>query len=505
MDEITIVIALYNGVEFIEEAITSIRVQIYSRWKCIIGVNGHGPTGGEVFSKVQEILNKIGDNRFRVVNLPNVNGVVEADNALLDLADTEWVAHLDADDIWDGRKLQFQVNTYNELIKNNIEVDCIATKCKYFGVMDGIPDIPSGLLTEEDFKTRNPIIHSSVLLRKKYVRYNKEEGGFVTQDYMAFLDMIGKGLLIYTIELPLTFHRVYPQSNFNQSGKQNPALVAKKFWSPDTHEHATVVSSFYEMPSKFSQDVYIHWIRQFMNNPFYLVLFIEQQHLDLFTEMRKGFADRTKIVVLPREEWVANTKWGQNIWTKQCELDKESKHSPDLYKVWYEKKEFVKRAIQLNPFGHTKYVWCDAGIVRYPEVGGWLKGFARADRIPDNRLLLLQVDNFTQDDCMIQSDGLYGDFKEKNRIGGGVQAGSISTWLKWSDKYDVMMQRYINVNRFIGKDQSIMASVILENPTDVLLINPPKGLYRHPLKIWFFLVLWLSCNKKRFDLLMERF
>ena len=156
----------------------------------------------------------------------------------------------------------------------------------------------------------------------------------------------------------------------------------------------------------------------------------------------------------------------------------------------------------MNPFGHSKFVWCDAGAVRCREVQGWINGFARADRIPEDKLLLLQIDHFTDDDCVLQADGLYGNFQKKNRIGGTIQAGSSKTWLTWSDKYDEMMDKYLERGRFVGKDQSIMASIILENPQLVLLINPP-GRYRHPLNIWFFLALWLSANDRRFKSLLD--
>ena len=501
--QITICIPLYNGIEYIKETLISVRNQVYSNWRTIIGVNGHG-LDSPVLQKVKEILKELGDDRIRVVNLPNVKGIAQADNALIELAETEWIAHLDADDLWHSQKLEIQVQAMNQLRENKIDIDCIATHCTYIGSHQGHPMIPTGLLEEDHFKDLNPLIHSSILFKKNRLRYPSEEGGVVPQDYAAFLDLLGKGGKFYTIEHHLTFHRIYPQSYFNASGKQNPKLVADRFWLPDLDSNnATVVSAFYEMPSKYSKDKYIHWIRQFFGfSNCYLVVFIEEKDLSLIKEIRKPFLDRTKIIVLPREEWTANKKYG-TIWLSQLEKDEEKNiHSPDLYKVWYEKKEFVKKAIALNPFGHSKFVWCDAGAVRCREVQGWINGFARADRISEDKLLLLQIDPFTEDDCVLQADGLYGNFQKKNRIGGTIQAGSSKTWLSWSDKYDEMMDKYLEKGRFVGKDQSIMASMILENPRLVSLINPP-GRYRHPLNIWFFLALWLSANDRRFKSLLD--
>ena len=38
---VTVVIPLYNGIEFLEECLDSVKTQIFSKWICIIGVNGH--------------------------------------------------------------------------------------------------------------------------------------------------------------------------------------------------------------------------------------------------------------------------------------------------------------------------------------------------------------------------------------------------------------------------------------------------------------------------------
>ena len=498
---ITICIPLSNGIEYLEETLTSVRNQVYSRWRVIVGVNGHGD-GGEVLKKAINLA-KI-DDRIQVVNLPNIKGISQADNALIGLAETDWIAHLDADDAWHPQKLEYQVQTLKALEGAGQLVDVISTHCRYFGSLSHEPPLPKGFLTEDDFKPTNPIVHSSILFKKNSISYPDEEGGSVPQDYAAFLDLLGKGGRFYSMDTPLTLHRVYPNSHFNASGKQNPSMVANRFWGrDDTLEQATVVSAFYRMPSKFSEEIYISWARNFFGQiPCFLVLFIEQEMVPIFKEIRAPFESRTRIIVLPRSEWQANIKWGYNIWEQQALKDHESKHSPDLYKIWYEKKEFVLRAAAINPFGHDKFVWADAGLIRSKEVQGWFSNFAVADRVPNDRMLLLQIDPFTEDDCVLQEDGLYGNFTKKNRIGGGIQAGTAKMWHIWSEKYDQMMARYIAANRFIGKDQSIMASVILEEPEKALLIKS-YGYYKHPHNLWFFLGLWLGANNARFKKLLE--
>jgi hypothetical protein len=516
--KITVCIPLYNGVEFLTDTLVSVKEQTYTDFVCIIGVNGHGQNGGDVLPRVKSILDSLNDKRFQVVNLPNVNGISEADNALLELAQTEWVAHLDADDTWHIQKLEVQTMIVKQLNERGIDVDLVGTSCQYFGTLNHVPQLPHGLLSEASFKNTNPIVHSSILVKKSKISYPSEEGGVVPQDYAAYLNMIGKGSYIYNSEHVLTFHRIYQQSHFNASGKQNPTLVADRFFGKNTIElqttqsktqpqepPPTVVTAFYDMPSKFPKETYINWIRNFFENvPCNLVVFLEEQNRLLVEQMRSKYADRTKIIILPRANWTANTHWPQQMWEEQLAKDTEKNiHSPDLYKIWYEKKEFVLRAIELNPFNSDKYVWCDAGLVRSEETKLWMYNFPRAQRIPEDRMLLLQIDPFTEDDCVLQQDGLYGNFQNKNRIGGGIQAATKSTWKSWAKRYDVMMQNYLTAKRFVGKDQSIMASLILEEPTSALCIKPPKGRYSHPIDCWFFLALWLGATQERYNLLVS--
>ena len=110
--------------------------------------------------------------------------------------------------------------------------------------------------------------------------------------------------------------------------------------------------------------------------------------------------DKTEIVVLPRDQWTMNKKYPETFWRKQFTMDpeKELHKSTDLYKVWHEKKEFVKRAIALNPFEHDDFIWMDAGCIRSENMASLLLNFPHASRIPTNRMLLLNIQPFSKQD-----------------------------------------------------------------------------------------------------------
>jgi glycosyltransferase involved in cell wall biosynthesis len=219
---ITVLVPLYNGIEFLEECLTSVRAQIFQDWTCIIGVNGHGPGGGPVMTQAISIVEELQDSRFKVVNLPEVKGAPEAINALVAMATTPWVAHLDADDKWHPMKLHCQMKSLEEA-----SADIVGTFCRYFGDWDSGPNIQSGYVLEDVFHRMNPMIHSSILIRKELAHYTNE---FVTYDYDCWIRNLQAKKVFFNVPLELTFHRVYKSSHFNASGTQRPELVRMKYF-----------------------------------------------------------------------------------------------------------------------------------------------------------------------------------------------------------------------------------------------------------------------------------
>jgi hypothetical protein len=91
---------------------------------------------------------------------------------------------------------------------------------------------------------------------------------------------------------------------------------------------ATVVSAYYEMPSKYKLEDYRNWISLFLKSvPMYLIFFTESKTYDFIKECRVGYEERTQIVVLERSEWVANT-YEQSVWDSLHNMDPERELKP---------------------------------------------------------------------------------------------------------------------------------------------------------------------------------
>ena len=224
MIPLSIVVPLYNGIETLQEALESVKGQLYKEWTCYIGVNGHGPNGGEVYTKADEIVRNLGDPRFHLYNLPDAKGVSEATNALVAMCQTDWIAHIDADDKWDPYKLLYQI----EIVKKHGDrVGVIGTLAQYFGDWNGAPQLPTEFIDPAVFRTMNPIINSSILIKKELDHYTND---FLTQDYECWVKLSLAGVQFYNIPYRLTYHRLSSISVFNSSGKQKPEDVRMRYF-----------------------------------------------------------------------------------------------------------------------------------------------------------------------------------------------------------------------------------------------------------------------------------
>lgn len=206
---VSILIPLYNGIEFLEETLVSILTQTYKEYEVLIGVNGW-PADSDTYKRACWLMNahKIPGYIFDFVEL---KGKPQTLNALAVHAHGDWIALLDADDIWHPQKLEQQMTLIDAY-------DVIGTQCMYFGSMGGSPSIPMNDISSFDFFSVNPLINSSVLMKKKYAYWNPTN--FILEDYELWFHLrYREKLKMFNIPLPLVLHRIHPASFFNGSNQ----------------------------------------------------------------------------------------------------------------------------------------------------------------------------------------------------------------------------------------------------------------------------------------------
>ena len=207
---ISILMPIYNGIEFIEESVGTIIMQTYKEWELIIGINGHEPNS-EVYEHAKRMENL--SEKIRVLDIVGIKGKSNALNEMITYCKYDWVSLLDVDDKWLPKKLESQIEYMRDY-------DVIGTNCKYFGELNIYPKIPLKDLGNFNFKSSNPIINSSCLLKKKYAYWNDNN----VEDYDLWLRLWSQGCKFYNVESVQIMHRIHKQSAFNGKKDQKDAL-----------------------------------------------------------------------------------------------------------------------------------------------------------------------------------------------------------------------------------------------------------------------------------------
>jgi teichuronic acid biosynthesis glycosyltransferase TuaG len=110
---ISILMPVYNGIEYISESVQSVLDQTFQEWELIIAVNGH-EQNSLVFQVAKEYSDL--DKRIRVYDFYEYKGKANTLNSMIVFCKYDYIAILDVDDIWLPRKLEVQAG----LLKQNI-------------------------------------------------------------------------------------------------------------------------------------------------------------------------------------------------------------------------------------------------------------------------------------------------------------------------------------------------------------------------------------------------
>ncbi len=203
---VSIIMPAFNAEKFICETIKSVQTQTFSEWELIIVDDGSTDGTAEIIETF------LSDKRVRLIRQKN-GGVAAARNAALKIADGEWIAFLDADDVWFPEKLSEQMG----VIRGNAGINLVFTN--YF-LWDGERDLELRFKSEAKFPrgdyNRRLIFHnlfgmSSVLLKRAAL---ESIGAFdqsvaPAEDWDLWLRLADSGLRAVGINKPLLRYRMW--------------------------------------------------------------------------------------------------------------------------------------------------------------------------------------------------------------------------------------------------------------------------------------------------------
>lgn len=159
-ESVSVLIPVLNGERFLQSALDSVILQ--SKVTEIVVVdNGSSDKTLHILDSYKRL-----DSRIKVYECP-LRGISNALNLGLSVANGNFIARLDADDVMTPHRIELQMN----LFRDNPEIVLLASQIGYIdegGMGLGISKYPNGRLSlMKHFVLRNPIAHPSVIFKKE--------------------------------------------------------------------------------------------------------------------------------------------------------------------------------------------------------------------------------------------------------------------------------------------------------------------------------------------------
>jgi glycosyltransferase involved in cell wall biosynthesis len=199
MPRVTILMPVYNGEQFLEETIENVLQQTYTDFVFLI-INDGSTDGSE------KIIQSYTDTRIRYVKNERNFGLVTTLNKGIDLVDTEFMARMDADDLWVETKLEKQI----KVLDSQPEVGICGTSIRKFGAFEGDFYFPvDNEALKVGFLFYCTMSHPSVVFRMSFLketglRYKTDY--FPAEDYKMWIDSL-QLTQIYNIPELLVYYR----------------------------------------------------------------------------------------------------------------------------------------------------------------------------------------------------------------------------------------------------------------------------------------------------------
>ena len=215
---VSVIMPCYNMASYISDSIKSVIVQTYPNWELLIVDDA---STDETVSIIKDYSQS--DSRIRFAIKTQNSGIADTRNQCIQMAQGQFLAFLDADDIWHPEKLEkqlrfmmeknvgFTYSTYDWIDEDGNTLN------KFINTI--------GNLSYETY-LQNTIIGCSTVMVNKAITGDVVVPKFRTsEDTATWLDILRKGLLAYAIDEPLVSYRIR-----RKSASSNKIKAATDLW-----------------------------------------------------------------------------------------------------------------------------------------------------------------------------------------------------------------------------------------------------------------------------------
>lgn len=233
---VSIITPLFNAENYIQACINTVISQTYQHWEMIIVDDCS--TDNSI-----KIVENINDNRIRLVKLQTNMGAGFARNTAIKIAKGNYIAFLDADDIWHIEKLTIQINfmeeqnilfsfsSYGFINENGIKLPKIQL---------ALPSVNYNTMLNNNYIGCLTAIYNCSKLGKHYMpKFRKR------QDWAFWLMLLKKTDTAMSITQPLAYYRIGNDS----LSKNKMKLLKTNFKFYNKHLGFSKFKSFLKMIS----------------------------------------------------------------------------------------------------------------------------------------------------------------------------------------------------------------------------------------------------------------
>jgi teichuronic acid biosynthesis glycosyltransferase TuaG len=231
---VSIITPAYNAERFIEKTIQSVLKQDYTNWEHLIVVDHNSKDS--TLKIVQSFSAQ--DSRIKCITSPTALGASANRNLALDICKGEYVAFIDADDLWTAEKLSKQIGF---MIENNHEFS-FTSFCRVNedeSVFGKQQEVPLKVNYEDLLRNNSIACLTAVFKKQRFSDIRFQEHGW--EDMAYWLQILKRIPFAYSINEVLAHYRIVQGSRSN-----NKLFASKLRWNTYRKvEHFNIVKSTY--------------------------------------------------------------------------------------------------------------------------------------------------------------------------------------------------------------------------------------------------------------------
>ena len=203
--KISLIMSVYNGEDYLSEAIDSVINQTFTQWELIVINDCSTDSTGEILSKYETL-----DSRVKIhtneVNLRLPSSL----NKALQLAQGKYIARMDADDICLPNRLQKQFDFMEE------NADVALSSCRFMTLKNGVISSGGcgGKSDDNSIKAlllvTNPILHPGIIAKAEVIKELGYDKNFTcTEDMELWTRFITAGYKVEILSEYLMIYRLH--------------------------------------------------------------------------------------------------------------------------------------------------------------------------------------------------------------------------------------------------------------------------------------------------------